>query len=366
VALRLHSEGHQVGVSVTYYPKLSPRVLELERKGIDLFIGKPAQHNLPVRLWNRVKRRFVVEEKKEIQWLRLQKPDLVIISQGGNSDGVGWMNVCMEMGLPFAAIIQCNTEGFWPDDDWGVEMARAYRAAQKVFCVSRHNLELLERQIGESLQNAVVVWNPYNISTDQLPVWPKDTGVWKMACVARLDPAAKGQDLLLQALAQKRWQERPVEFNLYGSGRCEQNLLKFAKSLQLKNVHFRGHIENVKAIWEENHLLVMPSRFEGLPLALVEAMWCARPSVVTDVGGNSELCVDEETGFVAEASTVKHLDQTLDRAWSRRHEWQSMGKVARERAEKLISKDPIGDFCQHLNECVNRLKVKIEKPLNTL
>ena len=67
--------------------------------------------------------------------------------------------------------------------------------------------------------------------------------------------------------------------------------------LQLKNVHFRGHVNDIRAIWEQNHLLVLPSRYEGLPLALVEAMWCGRPAVVTDVGGNAELCVGKRNGI---------------------------------------------------------------------
>ena len=100
-------------------------------------------------------------------------------------------------------------------------------------------------------------------------------------------------------------------------------------------------------------MLVLPSRAEGLPLALVEAMLCARPAVVTDVGGNAELCVDGETGFVAAAPAVSLLEQTLERAWNHRHEWQSMGTAARTRAERLIPIDPIGDFCREILKCLS-------------
>ena len=96
-----------------------------------------------------------------------------------------------------------------------------------------------------------------------------------------MDLAAKGQDLLLQTLALPEWWDRPVELNLYGAGGHEPALRRLARMLQVKNVHFRGHVNNVRAIWEQNHLLVLPSRYEGLPLALVEAMWCGRP-----VGGD--------------------------------------------------------------------------------
>lgn len=356
-ALRLRQEAHEVCASVAWWPQLSPKVLELERRGVNLFIRKPVQYSLPVRLWHKVRRRLTIaEEKREFQWLRLQKPDLVVISQGGTQDGLEWMDFCAKAGLPFAVIVHNNTESLWPDDDRGMEMAKAYGSARKKLFVSQHNLKLLERQLGEKLPDASVVWNPYNIPPGQPPAWPEENGVWKMASVARLDPAAKGQDLLFQVLAQKQWQERPVEINLYGSGKYGLSLQKLAGSLQLKNVHFRGHVANVKAIWEENHLLVMPSRYEGLPIALVEAMWCARPAVVTDVGGNAELCIDEETGFVVTAPAVKLLDQTLERAWNRRDQWQTMGQAARRRTEKLVPKDPVGDFCRQLEELVKSRK----------
>jgi len=123
--------------------------------------------------------------------------------------------------------------------------------------------------------------------------------------------------------------------------------------LELNNVHFRGHVNDVRAIWEQNHLLVLPSRWEGLPLSLVEAMWCARPTVVTDVGGNAELCVDNETGFLAPAATVSSFSNALERAWERRQDWLHMGQAARARAEKQIPKDPVGDFCERLKTCAS-------------
>jgi glycosyltransferase involved in cell wall biosynthesis len=139
-----------------------------------------------------------------------------------------------------------------------------------------------------------------------------------------------------------------LELNLYGTGLWEKGLQRLANQLRLFNVHFRGHQEDVAGIWQDNHMLVLPSRYEGLPLALVEAMWCARPAVVTDIGGNAELCLDEQTGFVAAAPEVTLLEQTLERAWTRRHEWEALGKSSRRRVEQLVPTDPIQEFCSHL------------------
>jgi glycosyltransferase involved in cell wall biosynthesis len=99
-------------------------------------------------------------------------------------------------------------------------------------------------------------------------------------------------------------------------------------------------------------MLVLPSRYEGLPLVLVESMWCGRPAVVTDVAGNTELCLDNETGFVSPAPTVSLLAETLERAWNRRADWQRMGQAARARAEGQIPRDPIAVFSERLKGCV--------------
>jgi glycosyltransferase involved in cell wall biosynthesis len=347
-ASRLHQTGHQVSASVVWWPQMHPRVRALIDQGIEFYIEKPRlETSLAVRAFGKVRRSFG-GASNELAWLRRQNPELVIISQGSNADGLPWMNTCRAAGVPFTAIVQANFETWWPDDKRAGDLARAYRAAKRVWCVSRRNLDLLEFQIGEALPNAGVVWNPLNVPADQPPAWPAENGVWKLACVARLEPAAKGQDILFQVLSQPQWRGRPWELNLYGSGPCEQNLKKLANRFEFKNVRFHGQVAEVRKIWEENHLLVLPSRFEGLPLALVEAMWCGRPAVVTDIGGNAEICVDGETGFVAGAPAFRLLEHTMESAWNRRGDWQNMGKAARLRVEKTVPNDPIEDFCQLL------------------
>jgi glycosyltransferase involved in cell wall biosynthesis len=77
-------------------------------------------------------------------------------------------------------------------------------------------------------------------------------------------------------------------------------------------------------------------------------MWSARPAIVTDVGRTAELCVDNETGFVASAATVSSFSDALERAWELRHEWQRMGQAARARAENLVPTDPVELFCERL------------------
>jgi glycosyltransferase involved in cell wall biosynthesis len=284
--------------------------------------------------------------------LKRFQPDLVIISQGYITGGFDWARVCKEAAIPYSMMVHSNSEFWWFREQLD-EAATVYTAARSIFCVSRNNLDLLRLQLGESLPNGEVVWNPFNLSDAPAPAWPDEGGGMRVACVSRIELGHKGQDLLLQALARPEWRNRPFELNLYGTGPDEKVLRRLGVRLQLNNLHFRGHVGDVRAIWEQNHLLVLPSRYEGVPLSLVEAMWCGRPAVVTDVGRTVELCVDDETGFIAPAATVSSFGHALERAWERRHDWLHMGQAARARAENLVPTDPVGLFCERLKTCAS-------------
>ena len=351
-AVRLKQEGHEVLASVVFWPKLSEKVAGMKDKGIELQARHDYPRTMSRRIWNKVSRhRFrCYSEVKRF------KPDLVVISQGHNAGGFDWAKMCQDAKIPYVMIVQCNCDTWWFGDHLLDSALASYTQAKRVFCVSQGNLDLLRMQLGgDSLLHAEVVWNPWNVSCETPPAWPDHANGWRLACVARIEPAAKGHDMLFRTLALPEWRARVVELNLYGAGRDDLTVRRYAEMLQLKNVSFRGHVKDVRSIWEENHLLVMPSRFEGLPLALVEAMWCARPALVTDVGGNAEVCVDGVTGFVATAATLASVSDTLERAWDRRNDWESMGKAARSRVEELVPNDPIGVFCERLKTATNHL-----------
>ena len=346
-AVQLKRAGHDVQALVVHRPRQSDKVTSLAQYGIRIETYPSYRVGLPGRIWNKL----TLSHRRSHGGLKAFRPDLVIISQGHNAGGLDWAKLCRDESIPYVLIVHCNSEHWWFDDRTVEEAAACYRSAQTVFCVSQSNLKLLRMQLAEPLRNAEIVWNPYNVSPTTIPAWPVDHERWRLACVARLDPAAKGQELLLQVLARPEWRARPIEVSFFGEGPHELALRRLAGMLHLNDVYFRGQVSDIEGIWRQNHMLVLPSRYEGLPLVLVEAMWCGRPAVVTDVAGNTEVCVDNETGFVAPAPTVSLLADTLERAWERREDWRRMGLAARERAERQIPRDPIPVFADKLISC---------------
>jgi glycosyltransferase involved in cell wall biosynthesis len=355
-ALRLSEKGYRVSASVPHCDRPRAALGPLVGAGIDVYARGPAAASVWARAWRKLSGRRVAGllSRRDASWLKGQRGGLICISQGGIADGLPWMFHCRRLGIPYAAIVQSNAEWLWPDDQQGERMALAYSSAQACYFVSQRNRELLEDQIGQALPNATVVHNPYNVRHDARPAWPASAPDWRLACVARLDPVAKGQDLLLRVLALEKWRSRALKVSFYGTGRCEQNLRRLASRFALTNVDFRGHVADVEQIWADNHGLVLPSRYEGTPLALVEAMLCARPSIVTDVAGNTELVEDGVSGFVASATSLLELDRALDDAWQRRHEWPAIGEIARQRVASLVPRDPVQLFCDRLTSILPR------------
>jgi glycosyltransferase involved in cell wall biosynthesis len=162
-----------------------------------------------------------------------------------------------------------------------------------------------------------------------------------MASVARLQMRFKGQDEMFEALAQPHWRDRDWQLNLYGTGPDLEHLRRLAKFFEIaERVKFHGHVDDIRRVWAENQLLVMPSRGEGTPLAMVEAMLCGRAAVMTDVGGIREWIDEGRQGFVADAATVNSFGKALDRVWEARHRLADCGAAARAAALRNYDPEP--------------------------
>jgi glycosyltransferase involved in cell wall biosynthesis len=214
--------------------------------------------------------------------------------------------------------------------------------AERVFFVSRRNLETTERNLVCRLPQAIIVSNPANIASltkrDDFP----DKLTLSLGCVARLDTAIKNQDMLIQALSHHSWANRDFVLNFYGSGPGEKYLKELVDHLGLRNkVKFHGHVNEVKKIWEDNQIMVLPSSSEGSPLSIIEAMYCSRPVLATDVGGNSEL-IDETCGFLMQGANMPNLSAALEKVWTNRHRLKSMGENAFRRIVQIH--DPQSHF----------------------
>jgi glycosyltransferase involved in cell wall biosynthesis len=352
-ALDLASKGFAVCASVTEFSPLHPRMLELRRHGVELWL-RPDWYSWHQHPWRRLSSRGSGPMTHEVERLMAARaPTLCIFSEGNALPPVDMLELCAERGLPFVVLSQANKEAVWYPGDRAARYRAALAAARRCFFVSGANLRLSEKQIGGPIRNAEIIRNPVNISYDAAPDWPPlgNNGEWRFACVGRLYPPAKGQDILFEALAAETWKARRWRLSIYGDGLQRQSLEWLAADLGLTDrVVFAGFSTNVEEIWAANHVLLMPSRFEGLPLAMVEAMLCGRPVVATDVAGHAEIVEDGVTGFLADAPTAAGLSAALERFWDRRSEAEAIGRAAAIRIRQLVPPDPVRIFSEKLRE----------------
>ena len=274
--------------------------------------------------------------------------DLALLSQGGNLDGLFIGKRLRRSGIRYAVLCQKAAEIYWPYDDSFEELRALYRQAARCYFVSRHNLELTQLQLAQALPRSEVVRNPYLVPWRHDGAWPDEERGLRLACVGRLYPREKGQDILLSVLAREKWRARAVSVTFYGAGVHAKALAASAHYLGLENVRFAGFSRDVAAIWRDHHGLVLPSRCEGLPLVLVEAMLSGRVPIVTDVAGNAEMVADGRTGFLAAAPTDDALDEAMERAWRARPRWREIGAQAAAEARMLVPENPPATFAASL------------------
>jgi glycosyltransferase involved in cell wall biosynthesis len=333
VLLRL---GYKITVEIKAWPSVHPTVARLAQQG--------ASVRYRAAFYQNVSRRW---RYPFTSFLKRSRPDLVLISQGSTTEGVVWMEACQEAGIPYVTVAHLAVPWSWPTDEVAERLAEAYLGARRAYFVSKENLALTQKQLGRTLPHAKVIRNPFKVPYTVNLAWP-DMRTAHWACVARLDTYIKGIDILFEVLAQDKWRNRALTVTLYGTGLNKEILCKQREEMKLWNVGFAGFVPNPVDIWQKEHCLILPSRAEGLPLAIVEAMLCGRPCIVTNVSGNAELLEDNVTGFLAASPSVNDLDEAMERAWRNRDSWQTMGNSAAIAVRQSVPPEPAQAFADEL------------------
>jgi glycosyltransferase involved in cell wall biosynthesis len=270
--------------------------------------------------------------------------DVIFISTGGISDCAWLPDLEFEIHrckLPLVFFIQSNAEGVVSDERVRKSLRAVYQQAALVIFLSQHNYRLAERQLAWHFPHVSLIANPLRNTVEQSLAWPTTTdNQLRFAEVARLEVSDKRQDHILEALSTDEWRSRNWALTFYGTGADDAHIRRLIEFYGLQNrVKMGGFINDFKDIWKHHHLHILPSYKEGMPLALIESMYCGRPAVVTRAGGNAELISDGVEGFVSPGMHPEIIRETLERAWQARGHWRDMGLAAYAKAARTIPKD---------------------------
>lgn len=107
----------------------------------------------------------------------------------------------------------------------------------------------------------------------------------------------KNHRMAMEAFAKLDKNMNDVYYMICGQGRLRRGLLQYAKKLGIdKRVRLVGYLENIAAAYQAADIFVFPSKREGMPVALIEAMASGLPCVVSDIRGNRELSTGSGSG----------------------------------------------------------------------
>ncbi|MBY0476812.1 MAG: glycosyltransferase [Chitinophagaceae bacterium] len=338
-ALHMQKNGVRVAAFVKKWETEALSIRILREAGVEVFLYSTWKDiNLSQRMIRKVKRHFFLE-KNILDDVFKWEPDLVFFSQSHSYD-LGYfpakvVSDLLRTKIPYCIICQNNTDySFVPETEVRSKIKQIYRRAEHVFFVSKRNRRTAEHIICVPVENSRILSNSISISANEVGILPyPNDEVIHFASVARLRCSHKGQNLLLDVFSQPVWRQRNWVLNFYGSGEDESYLKELVSYLRLEGkVNFNGQVSDIRSVWEKNHVLLLASFGEGMPLALQEAMLCGRPGVVTDVGGNSELIDDNVCGWIAKGNALASFSEALERAWDNRKGWAKTGELAFKKA----------------------------------
>jgi glycosyltransferase involved in cell wall biosynthesis len=142
----------------------------------------------------------------------------------------------------------------------------------------------------------------------------------------------KGVDILLQAWA-KVVVLYSAQLTILGEGQEFKSLRKLAAELEITGcVEFVGDCDDIAPFLARADVYVQPSRDEGLPNAVIEAMAVGLPIVASSVGGNKDLVIDGSTGLLVKPESSEELTLAVCSLFSDRVLIRRMGDLACRRA----------------------------------
>lgn len=167
----------------------------------------------------------------------------------------------------------------------------------------------------------------------------------------------KGYDVLLTALSHVKYQN--WHLILIGIGPEKDRLQKQAGHLRIsERVHFLGYRNDIPFILGMLDLYVQPSRFEGMPNALMEAMAAGLPVIACQVDGIAELLPNQLLGWRIPPDDAEKLSSAIQEACEKRLQAALRGQNARRWIEKNFS---VNHMIQEWNNILTSTRSTFDK-----
>ncbi|MFJ8262594.1 glycosyltransferase family 4 protein [Rummeliibacillus sp. NPDC094406] len=286
---QLHKNGHQILILTSNEPFIQ-QIIEIQDLGVELeplYFMKRKFH-----LWKDI--RAILEVRKR---LKSFQPDLVAMHS--SKAGVIGRIAAKSLGIPSVFTVHgwSFSEGISKMKRLILEKVEKYLAkhTSKIITVSTYDYQIaLQRKLVlqekmETIHNGIPTQETTEKTSNNTPL---------IIMIARF-ATPKRQDLLIQALA--NMQEIPWKLILLGDGpNREQNEKRMNDHNLQARISFLGVRNDAERFLEQADINVLLSDYEGLPLVIIESMRAGIPTVASNVGGVSELIIDQYSGLLVD------------------------------------------------------------------
>ncbi len=287
---------------------------------------------------------------KSISLLRQFRPDVTLAFFGLPSGAVAWLLKAVAR-IPYVVSLRGgDVPGFRPYDFWLYHKIAVpwlhliWRGAAAVVANSR-GLYDLARAFDARIPIAII---PNGVDVQEFPRPAREWSPPRLLSVGRV-VYQKGYDVAVHALSSLR--DLPWEWSIVGDGPFLQPLQRMVQQASLDGrVHFPGWETpaEVRKEYAQANLFLHPSRHEGMPNAVLEAMASELPVIATRISGNEELVLEHQTGLLAGVDDVNSLREALQLLLSGPERREAMGRAARLRVEESFGWKRVAEQYQAL------------------
>jgi glycosyltransferase involved in cell wall biosynthesis len=198
----------------------------------------------------------------------------------------------------------------------------SYRAYKKIICVS------------EAVKVNLIEWMPYvtgktTVIYNGIPIEKikEQEKKYDLILVGSMNSNVKGVDIFLKALCMVK--DHISKAAIAGDGKLKIELMELRNHIGLREkVDFLGNRGDINSLLEQSRIFVQPSRREGLPTALLEAMAKAMPVISTNIGGIPEAIENGKNGIIIRAEAVEELAIAILKLLTDRDLVQRLGEKA--------------------------------------
>ncbi len=288
--------------------------------------------------------------------VRQFKPDAALAFFGLPSGAVAWL-IKKIYGVPYVVSLRGgDVPGFRPYDFKLYHKIAApflrviWHSASAVIANSK-GLHDLAAAFDSTIEIPVI---PNGVDLEKFPFPARDWSAPRLLSVGRL-VYQKGLDLAMQALSDLK--DIPWTWTIAGDGPQMVVLQAMAAEHGLsERIHFWGwqKAEQLKEQYCAANLFLFPSRHEGMPNAVLEAMASGLPVVATRIAGNEELVVNGETGALVPTEDVESLRESLRPLLVDAKMRERMGRASRQRVAQSFGWNRVAEQYQKILEQVSK------------